>query len=643
MNKIKVQFLCFILLQLTYFICDAQEEQVAIAKSKFPDARAIILNNIDEFSIFIKDNELRGTCNSLNQTYINNENAIGFQKQSIPTNSFVEVDESDINAYTLIPKGKKYEKKKVDNIELKDDVSESNFYDDQKSYQFMYPALQQGSIINLEYKQKYNEPKFMGSFYYSSYIPSLNNELIINVEKGINIKYKILNADGLNIEFTKEEKKNSTVYKWKTTNINAIKDYDNAPNFRYYEPHIIFYITDYEVDGKIKKVLGTPKELYNWYYSLKKNVNKNEDARLKAITDSLTTGVKDEMEKVKKIFYWIQDNISYVAFEDGYGGFIPREAGLVYARKFGDCKDMSSITNEMLRMAGIKSYLTWIGSRDIPYTYADVPTPSVDNHMITAYQDKQKKWYFLDATGKKAPIDLHTSFIQGKQALVGISADSFLLVTVPTYDTSINQSVDSVTININGKIITGKGKARLSGYNGLNYTYRTEHMNKEDKEDYFYRFFTKGNNKVKFSDINISEADRKPLDITYTFELPDYIRVNQDEMYINLNFDNNIGLETIDKDRKIPVEFVNKTKFRDVTVLNIPDGYKLDYVPENVTFGNEIAGYTSIYQIVGNKIILTSDFYINTLILKSADFEKYNKVLTERIKTNKQIVSLIKK
>jgi hypothetical protein len=216
-------------------------------------------------------------------------------------------------------------------------------------------------------------------------------------------------------------------------------------------------------------------------------------------------------------------------------------------------------------------------------------------------------------------------------------------VTVPTYDTSINQSVDSVTININGKIITGKGKARLSGYNGLNYTYRTEHMNKEDKEDYFYRFFTKGNNKVKFSDINISEADRKPLDITYTFELPDYIRVNQDEMYINLNFDNNIGLETIDKDRKIPVEFLNKTKFRDVTVLNIPDGYKLDYVPENVTFGNEIAGYTSIYQIVGNKIILTSDFYINTLILKSADFEKYNKVLTERIKTNKQIVSLIKK
>lgn len=643
MNKTKVQFLCFILLQLTYFISIAQEEQVAIAKSKFPDARAIILNNIDEYSIFIKDNELRGTCNSINQTYINNENAIGFQKQSIPTNSFVEVDESDINAYTLIPKGKKYEKKKVENIELKDDVSETNFYDDQKSYQFMYPSLQQGSIINLEYTQKYNEPKFMGSFYYSSHIPSLNNELIINVEKGINIKYKILNGEGFNIEFTKEEKKNSTIYKWKSVNLNALKDYDNAPNFRYYEPHIIFYITDYEIDGKVKKVLGTPKELYNWYYSLKKNVNKTEDARLKVITDSLTSGVTDEMEKVKKIFYWIQDNISYVAFEDGYGGFIPREAGLVYARKFGDCKDMSSITNEMLRIAGIKSYLTWIGSRDIPYTYTDVPTPSVDNHMITAYQDKQKKWHFLDATGKKASIDLHTSFIQSKQALIGISADSFLLVTVPTYDTNINQSIDTITIDIKGKIITGKGKARLSGYNGLNYTYRTEHMNKEDKEDYFYKYFTKGNNKVKFSDIHISEAVRKPLDITYTFELPDYIRINQDEMYINLNLDNNIGLETIEKDRKIPVEFINKTKFSNVTVLNIPDGYKLDYVPENVTFGNEIAGYSSIYKIVGNKIILTSDFYINTLILKSTDFEKYNKVLTERIKTNKQIVSLIKK
>lgn len=641
MNRKTILISALILFQFINNICVAQEEKIPDAKSKFPDARAIILNRIDEYNIFIKDNKLQGTCNSLNQTLINNETAMGFQKETIPTNSFVEV--SNINAYTLIPKGKKYEKKKVEKIELKDDVSDVSFYDDQKSYHFMFPSAQVDAILSVEYLQTFNEPRFMGSYYFSSYVPSLNNELIINVEKNINIEYKIINPDGINIEFTKEDKKNSTVYKWKNINLKSINQYADAPNFRYYEPHIVFYITDYVIDNKKTKLLGTPKELYNWYYGLKKDVNKKEDSRLKKITDSLVVGVSDELEKVKKIFYWIQDNISYVAFEDGLGGFIPRDASMVYDRKFGDCKDMSSITNEMLRMANIKSYITWIGSRDIPYTYNDVPTPSVDNHMITSYLDKNNKWHFLDATGKKAPLELHTSFIQGKQALIGISKDSFLLVTVPIMDTSANQSVDSVTIDINGKIITGKGKAKLSGYNGLRYTYRTEALSKQEKEDYFHGYFSKGSNKVKFSNINISEANRESLDVSYTFELPDYVKTDDNDIYINLNIDNNNELETIDKNRKIAIEFTNKVKLKDVTVLNIPNGYKADYIPENITYGNEIVGFSNNYKVIENKIILTTDFYINTLLLKENDFEKYNKVITEKTKTKKQVVSLIKK
>lgn len=86
----------------------------------------------------------------------------------------------------------------------------------------------------------------------------------------------------------------------------------------------------------------------------------------------------------------------------------------------------------MLSLAGLKGNLTWIGTRSIPYSYNEVPTPIVDNHMILSYKYNDKT-YFLDATGRFIPIDLPTSFIQGKEALISNGENSYVIETVPLY------------------------------------------------------------------------------------------------------------------------------------------------------------------------------------------------------------------
>ncbi|MCW3083188.1 MAG: transglutaminase-like enzyme predicted cysteine protease [Bacteroidetes bacterium] len=621
----------------------AQLPGVEDARTKYPDVSAVYLNKSQQYRVFMDKGVLSGVCDVHEQIYINKESGLVFQSRSVGTNKFVEA--SNIKAFTMVPKNKKYEKQVVDKIDLKADPGKYSFYDDQKSYEIVFPAVQPGAVLDLSYQLKYLEPRFMGSYYWMDYVPDMESELVVSVEKNIHIAYKLFNCDEQNIVFTTEEKKNETVYHWKMKDGKAGTYYGDAPNFRYFEPHMIFYVTDYPgADGKQKQLLGTPKELYTWYSDLQKNVNKTEDSGLKKVTDSLVAGVTSEDEKIKKIFYWVQDNISYVAFEDGLGGFIPRDAGLVCTRKFGDCKDMASIIHEMLRIAGIPSYLTWIGSRDIPYTYDDVPTPSVDNHMITTYKDKNGKWNFLDGTGKHAPEELYTSFIQGKQGLVSITPDSFLLVTVPVRDTSVSQTVDSIAIDINdNNVVTGKGKAKLTGYDQLEYSYSVENLGKEERQDYFKDYFAKGNNKVSFTDITENPADRtQPLLFTYNFNVSDYARRNQDEVYINLNMDGGLGLEQILDTRKVPVEFKHITKKVNITTLNVPVGYKPEYIPQSTSYGNDVAGYSSTYTLKGNKIVHTSSFYINTLILKVADFEKYNKVLSEQTKANKQTVSLKK-
>lgn len=619
----------------------AQVPNADAARSLYPDASAVYLSKSQEYRIYVENGVLSGVCNVHEQILINKESGLGYQGRSVSTSKFVEA--GNIKAFTLVPKNKKYEKKESDKIELKDNPSSSSFYDDQKSYSITFPSVQPGAVLDLSYQHKYLEPRFMGSYFWIDYIPCMESELTVSVQKNINIAYKLFNCETENVIFTKEEKKNETVYHWKMKEVQAGIPYSDAPNFRYFEPHMIFYVTDYLADGKVKQLLGTPKELYNWYRDLQKNVNKTEDSNLKHITDSLVAGATTEAEKVNRIFYWVQDNISYVAFEDGLGGFIPRDAGLVCTRKFGDCKDMASIIHEMLRMAGVQAYMTWIGSRDIPYSYTDVPTPAVDNHMITSYLDKNGNWNFLDGTGKHAPEDLYTSFIQGKQALISITPDSFRLVTVPVRDTSVSQTIDSITIDIKDNLVLGKGKVKLTGYDRLEYVYHIENLNKEERLDFFKSYFAKGNNKVSFSDIAELSTDRSaPVAITYNFNVPDYARRNQDEIYINLNMEAGLDLEQISATRKVPLNFKHNTIKRLVTTLNIPAGYKVDYIPQNMSFGNEVAGFRSTYVLKNNKIIHVSDFYINTLILQVADFEKYNKVLTERVKANKQAISLIK-
>src|SRR4051812_36792370 len=113
----------FIYLFITAARCLSQESSVEEARALFPDANAIILNRSEDFKISIDDDKIKATCNRHQQLYINKDAALIFQNKSINTNSFVSI--SDINAFTLAPKNNKYEKKKVEKIELKDDVDES--------------------------------------------------------------------------------------------------------------------------------------------------------------------------------------------------------------------------------------------------------------------------------------------------------------------------------------------------------------------------------------------------------------------------------------------------------------------------------------------------------------------------------------
>ena len=398
-------------------------------REKYPNAHFVRLNQETNVSLKLKNDALEIEQEITREDlYLDEAATAGGSRESVDFSSFFQLE--DIEAASYIYDGRDYKELEVENFKEKDEL-EGSFYDDSKTLNFIYPNLEKGSKSKLVYSEKVKNPRFLSPFYFGDFFPVINNKFTITADKDISLKFKVFNADSLDISYSEEESWGNRIYTWELKNIQQYDYEEGAPNYKKILPHIIPILTSYKVNGKEVKLLENEGELYNWYYSLVKDLNEEVPSEeLVRLVEELTGDRQSDLEKVRAIYYWTQQNIKYIDYEYALGGFIPREGNSVFQKKYGDCKDNSSILHEMLKIAGIKGNLTWIGTRSIPYSYREVPTPISDNHMILSYSDKGKT-YFLDATGRYMPLGLPSSFIQSKEALISEGPGKFRIETVP--------------------------------------------------------------------------------------------------------------------------------------------------------------------------------------------------------------------
>jgi hypothetical protein len=488
-------------------------------------------------------------------------------------------------------------------------------------------------------------PRFLSPFYLGDLYPIVNNKVTIITDKNIDIIFKEFNTENLDISFKKEEKKNIIIYSWEVKNIDKYKYEENAPTFKKVLPHIVPIITSYKSNNISTNLANKVSDLYQWYYSLVKDINKEPaDENLVKLVKELTADKPTELEKVKSIYYWTQQNIKYIAFEYALGGFIPREANDVFQKKYGDCKDNSSILYKMLDIAGIKGDLTWIGTRSIPYNYSEVPTPIVDNHMILSYTDNEDT-YFLDATGRYISIDYPTSFIQGKEALISKDGSNYIIKKVPIVPAIKNAVIDTTNVSLMDENLVGKSKVEISGYNKVTCFNYLENENTTDKIKAFYNArLQKGNNKFlidSFTETNKFNYE-KNLIVDYNFNISNYAKKLGDEIYINLNLVKDLSTYKTKEDRKNEVEFEYTGYFNYTTILTIPTGYIIEYLPENITLSNDYLSSNITYQIKENTLIYNHVYSLNTLSLNLSQQAEVNSLIKNIEKAFKEVVILKK-
>ena len=562
-----------------------------------------------------------------------------FANEAMHFDSFTAIE--DVDAYTYIPSSDR--KIPVDYIETKRAFDNGIFYSDQESKTFTFPAVTQGAITNLNYKEIITDPHFMGLFRFGTFVPTKSAQISVEFPKNVNIGYINFHTEDINVEFKQESTKNSNIWTWTANNTNAYQGEEDSEEPLYYMPHIIIYVKNYDYKGKNYNVLNDVNDLYKWYVSLVDQMDETDLSQVHQIAENVTKSLTNDRDKAEAIFSWVQNNINYVAFEDGLGGFIPRSASSVCEKRYGDCKDMANLLFEMLNHVGVEAYRTWIGTRNRPYSYLEVPTPMVDNHMITTAMIDGET-IFLDATDSNVPFGMPSAFTQTKEALVGIDKDNFKLIKVPAQSADKNIAKVTSTVTLDGETLKVSETRELTGYEKVDFI--VDYTFKKDTrtdEEFLNNTLALGNNKTNYTNFKIVNFDNKntPLVLNYDLSIDSYIKTVGDRIFINLDLDRVLSKSKINiGEKKLSKKIEHAYQKTYETTFVIPEGFKANFIPEAMSFDHPDYNFNITYTQKDNTIIQNKTITVNTLSIQKNEFNSWNDFISNIIKAYKKSIIL---
>lgn len=498
---------------------------------------------------------------------------------------------AEINAWTLVPKGDGSRKITVSTFVHKDELDGQIFHDDSRSVQFIFPGVTVGAITHVDHTLNYPDARMVSSHFFATGYPVEESVFTVICDKSLEVEGKPFHVPEGALQYEREEKRGQVIQRWTMSKVAPIKVESNAPSILYYAPHMALIIRK---AGELPS--GDIDRLYAWDIEHVNKLLPDNDTMLVRITKEQTEGLTDDRAKAAKLYAWVQDHIKYVAVEDGMNGLIPADAVKVCEARYGDCKGMANLLRALMTNAGLTAHLTWVGSRNIPYTYDQLPTPSTDDHMVTAW-DMGDSLMILDPTSDELPFGMPSAFIQGKQAMVGIDDRHNTLVEVPKMSSDKSTITDSISMKLDGTTLVGTGSAYFTGYRRSEMTQILRYSDPSKWKDVIRGIHMKGNNRYRIDSLRVDGLQERgsPLVIHYNFTIPGFANELGDEMYVPPVLEKPFSSSYYRKGRTLPVEEDFRWEYNEVVRFELPANMQIELIPKDAEHEADDSGYALRY------------------------------------------------
>jgi transglutaminase-like putative cysteine protease/Tfp pilus assembly protein PilF len=380
---------------------------------------------------------------------------------------------------------------------------QSNIYSDRRVIRGPLPAVGPGSVVEQEIVVQENTPYFtagsVGRYFFGRVsVPVRHSRLAIEAPSSVPLHYATQMLSELHPQKTESDGKVRIVFE--SGAIDSLETADSyLPADMAAYPSVAF-----STGASWQVVAAEYAEIVE---------SKIKSGEVKAVVEKLVRGKQSQFEKVQAISGYIDKEIRYTGVEFGDAELVPHAPNETLARKYGDCKDKSTLLVAMLRAAGVPAYLALLnagGRMDVP---ADLPGMGFFDHAIVYVPGSPDLW--IDATDEFArPGQLPTSD-QGRLVLV-VRPETITLVRTPEASSQDNLLAEFREVHL-AEYGPAQIVERTQPHGSSELSYRRSYANNQNKttQDDLTSYV-----KSQYLAEKLDKVDRSdPDDLSHQFEL----------------------------------------------------------------------------------------------------------------------------
>jgi hypothetical protein len=440
-------------------------------------------------------------------------------------------------------------------------------------------------------------------------------EIIKNTECVVNVKAQKLD------EFKIEKNESSSKIIYTAKNIMAIKPEAYA-NYSLEFPIVKMYLSKASLEG-YELNMNSWSDFGKMYYDyfIKDNSVISEKTKLKL--DNIISANDSKLDKVKKIYKYVQDNTRYVSVQVGVGGWKPMEVSDVEKYGYGDCKALSNFTRSLLKAYDIESYYTVLYGGDKRKLDEEIVSMQ-GNHAILSVPNDEN-YIFLECTSQTNPFSYLSNFTSNRNALI-IKPDGAEIVKTSEYkpENNTQETKSKIVLSEEGKI---SGNAEIISKK-IQYNTISQIENKSSKAqiDYYKNHFSYLNN-LEISNLKLNN-NREDFSFTetFSFEAQNYYEKGLNSIILPLNVLNRFS-NVPHKYRNKKFSFEIEYGFTDSDEIEIvlPKNYTITQLPDKVVVKEKFGEYNVSISFENNTIMYKRKLIINDGIFSKEDYEAYRK------------------
>lgn len=504
-----------------------------------------------------------------------------------------------------------YRKKDFYDVSASDGIS---IYNDDRMFYLDYTPTTYPYIIvfisEIESNSTASLPRWQPLGWYGR--STKKSSYIITFDPNNKPRVKYENLEGYDISIS--ENPNEFIYL--ASNIPAIVYEELSLAFDKKSPRASFSLDNFTLKG----VSGTAK---NWdeygVWMQKRLLNGVEDLPESTIVEikNLVKNETTNQAKARIVYKYLQEKVRYISVQIGIGGWRPMLASEVDKLSYGDCKALTNYTKALLDAVEIPSYYTIIyaGSlkKDIDKDFSNLQ----GNHAILGIPDGDEITW-LECTSQDKPFGFLGEFTDDRDVLI-VTPEGGKIVHTKNY--SFNENLEETFVDV---VINRNGGARAhykSVSRGLQYGDKFRVLN--EKQDDINKIYKNKWDAINGYTIDSLQLENNKQEIVFTediiIDIPMYCISVGDDILVNVNLFNQTNyIPTRIKDRKYDLNISRGYEDRNIIKIKIPQGYKMENLPEDALIENKFGSYSVSYKLLSENELE----YNRNLIIKKGTFPK---------------------